>query len=188
MAAWFKYTEQELKDTVLSLYPRIIAYIKGMLGTDSSDIAEDLFYDVLTAFLEKKTPLQTDRVHAYLFRSVHNACLNHISRKSTARLSLPFSRINENFLERLYEIEFEEEGDDRQEAPDASVLLSFARELPPRTREVFIQSRIEGRKLKDIASDMGITVRAVQKHITISIKKFREAFPELNKNKMSGSA
>lgn len=37
--------------------------------------------------------------------------------------------------------------------------------LPPRTREIFLLHRLEGRKYREIAEDLGISQSAVEKHI-----------------------
>jgi len=41
--------------------------------------------------------------------------------------------------------------------------------LPPRTRSIFLQHRIEGMKYREIAADCGITVSAVEKHIAKAV-------------------
>ena len=183
LTTYFKYTEQEMHDLILDMYPRMTAYIRNMLGKRREDCAEDIFHDVLAAFLEKKAPIQEEKVQAYIFHCVRNACINFVSRKSTASLSVSFSELGSRAWESLCEAEFEEDGPedttgDIRNQSSLSDILDFASKLPPRTMEAFIKSRIEGKKLQTIADEMGISVRAVQKHITISIKKFRAQFPE----------
>ena len=38
-------------------------------------------------------------------------------------------------------------------------------QLSPRTREIFLMHRLEGRKYREIASELGISPSAVEKHI-----------------------
>lgn len=38
-------------------------------------------------------------------------------------------------------------------------------QLSPRTREIFLMHRVEGLKYREIASELGITVSAVEKHV-----------------------
>ena len=170
-----------MKDLILDMYPRMVSYIRNILGKGDTEMAEDIFYDVLTAFLEKKAEINADKVQGYVFHSIRNACINYLSRQSTERLSIPFSLMSRKSWESICDAEFET--DASKEIPDAGKpdireIMDFAYSLPPRTREAFLLTRIEGRSLKDTADAMGISVRAVQKHITISITRFRERFPE----------
>ena len=42
--------------------------------------------------------------------------------------------------------------------------------LPPRCREVFIMSRQEGKTNREISGQLGISEKAVEKHITKALK------------------
>ncbi len=50
--------------------------------------------------------------------------------------------------------------------------------LPPKCKEVFLLSRESGMKNKQIAETLGISVKAVEKHITKAIKQIRLALEE----------
>lgn len=41
--------------------------------------------------------------------------------------------------------------------------------LPPRTRQVFVMHKVEGMKLREIASALGITQSAVEKHVAKAV-------------------
>jgi RNA polymerase sigma-70 factor (ECF subfamily) len=57
------------------------------------------------------------------------------------------------------------EGKEQLHAATASLLS-----LPERTRTVFILRRLEGRKFHDIATHLGISVSAVEKHMVRAIQ------------------
>jgi RNA polymerase sigma factor (sigma-70 family) len=44
-------------------------------------------------------------------------------------------------------------------------VLAALESLGPRTREIFLLHRLDGLKYREIASQLGITVSAVEKHI-----------------------
>ena len=46
-------------------------------------------------------------------------------------------------------------------------------ELPGRCREVFVLSRIEGKKNQEIANELSISLKAVEAQITKALKTFR---------------
>lgn len=68
----FTYSEDEVRDLVLKIHPRIVPYINSLLSRGgrqcyASNNAEDIFYDVLCAFLDKRIEISSDKVPAYLF-------------------------------------------------------------------------------------------------------------------------
>jgi RNA polymerase sigma-70 factor (ECF subfamily) len=50
--------------------------------------------------------------------------------------------------------------------------------LPERCREVFILSRIEGLKNKEIAEKLGINIKNVERHLGRALQTFRKTFSE----------
>lgn len=45
--------------------------------------------------------------------------------------------------------------------------------LPEKCREIFIKSKIEGKKQKDIASEMNISLKTVENQMNIAYKKLK---------------
>jgi RNA polymerase sigma-70 factor (ECF subfamily) len=50
-----------------------------------------------------------------------------------------------------------------------------AKRLPPRCREVFELIFFKGKKTREVAMQLGVTLATVQTHKTIAIKKLRDA-------------
>ncbi|MFC3077672.1 RNA polymerase sigma factor [Phenylobacterium terrae] len=48
---------------------------------------------------------------------------------------------------------------------DLRLAVEALLELPPRTRTIFVLHRLEGRKTREIATQLGISVSAVEKHM-----------------------
>ena len=46
--------------------------------------------------------------------------------------------------------------------------------LPDRCREIFVLSKIEGKKQKEIAEELNVSVKTIESQITIAYKKLRE--------------
>ena len=46
--------------------------------------------------------------------------------------------------------------------------------LPERCREIFILSKLEGRKQKEIAEELNVSVKTIETQMTIAYKKLRE--------------
>ena len=48
--------------------------------------------------------------------------------------------------------------------------------LTPRSRQIFTMSRFEGLKNREIAAELGISVKVVEKHITKALSAFKAHF------------
>ena len=53
-------------------------------------------------------------------------------------------------------------------------------ELPPKCKEIIIMNKIQGIKYKDIADQLGISVKTVESQMRTAFTKIREAFKEDN--------
>ena len=61
-------------------------------------------------------------------------------------------------------------------AYDITDVLDFSNFLPERTRDIFYMSRIEGMTHSEIAEILGISTRAVEKHLQNSVQEYRRHF------------
>lgn len=55
-----------------------------------------------------------------------------------------------------------------------TILNNAILSLPERCREIFIKSKIEGKKQKEVALELNISVNTVETQIGIAYKKLRE--------------
>ena len=125
--------------------------------------AEDVVCELFASLMESKDPSDISR--NYLFISVKNRCLNQI------RSSQSDKRYQEYIAERLSEY---------FEAPDESVfmdvkeqIIKAIQDLPERYRQTFILSRFSGLSNKEIASQLGLSVRTVESYMTSALKILR---------------
>ena len=72
----------------------------------------------------------------------------------------------------------EERDPDRvlQAKESLSTVLAALRELPERTRTVFVLFRLENMKQREIADMLGISVRTVEQHVVRASVHLRDAF------------
>lgn len=181
----FTYSEDEVRDLVLKIHPRIVPYINSLLARDgrkrsASNNAEDIFYDVLCTFLDKRIEISSDKVPAYLFKAVRNKCYNIISRNKEENSAIRFDELPLSAREIIAAADFGDEsdipGEKVQQLPDITDVLDFSNFLPERTRDIFYMSRIEGMTHSEIAEILGISTRAVEKHLQNSVQEYRRHF------------
>ncbi len=153
-------------------YPQLLAYAGIFLDEDS---AKDIVQDLMVYLWEKSDQINIHTsLESYLFRAVYQRCLNAIKHK---RIKETYSQKKSAFQET--EIEFYD--------PDRNQVIKeiFSKELrkmlddaietlPPRCREVFIKSYIEGLHTTEIATALQITERTAETHIYTALKHLRD--------------
>lgn len=142
--------------------------------------AENIVQDVFTELWEKKEMLSMHiNLVAYLFTTVKNRCLNHLRHKTivqeTATLIqeeyLITLRMNLNSLEAFDQNLFSDQ--------DIEKLITRAlNSLSPKCREIFVMSKIEGKKQKQIAAELNISINTVETQTGIAYKKLRAELKE----------
>ena len=105
----------------------------------------------------------------------NNGCLNFLKHKAIAEGYNARELQLLNGSEALYNYDFLGSADeellyDELQRQIADVL----RRLPERSRQVFVMSRFEGLKNKEIAERLDISVKVVEKHVTKSLAMLRK--------------
>lgn len=129
--------------------------------------AENIVQDVFLLLWEKKEVLDVKvSLAAYLFSLVKNKCIDHL------RHSVVDEEYKKELKAKLYALEQLNYNASSEEDIE-EVLNNALAKLPPRCKEIFIKSRIEGKKYQEIAIDLNISVNTVENQISIALKKLR---------------
>lgn len=169
----FSYSDADVRSLVLRCYPRLHAFAMRMFGLTAQE-ADDVLQDTLFRLLNSRPRVQESKVEAFLFRSIKNACIN-LRTRSRRTISLDTMETDAAW-NLIAEVDMEGAEVAQRGQDDVLRLLEFAESFDPRTREIFQQSRIEGRTHEDIARELGISTRAVEKHLEKSVHRFRKEF------------
>lgn len=140
---------------------------------DTREEAEEIAQDVFVKFWEKCDSLSEDSsIKSYLYRSVHNSCLNTIKHE---KVKDGYRQHVIHVMESSYQNEFAEDD------PDALRKKIHAEidKLPPRCSEIFKLSRFEGLKYQEIADHLGISVKTVEVQMGKALKVLRESLHDL---------
>ena len=139
---------------------------------DAENITQDVFAD-----LYQKQVFKDGQINlvAYLFTSVKNKCIDHLRRKlleqkARERLQKEFDlslRMKFDSLD-AFDIDW------KSEQQITTLIENALNTLPERCREIFVKSKIEGKKQKEIAEELGISIKTVENQITIAYKKMKE--------------
>lgn len=139
-----------------------VAYRK----TGNKELAEEIVQNIYLDLWRKRQSLAVVNLRAYLFASVRYAVINYI------KSEIIQAKYRENKTQQ----------EEQQDIPSDHLVLVHDLEdainkgvslLPRKTQEVFRLSRLENQTVKEIARQLKISEKAVEYHITRSLKTMR---------------
>ena len=157
------------EDALKEIYSRYWkpCYLHAIRKVRSKETAEELVQNLFVGLWERKLDAPVVHLEAYLFSAIKYQIITYI-RKSMVR-------------ERLLHVAKQPEADPGSSEAETTLLLHELSEaietaivqLPEKTRVIFRLSRFEHRSNKEISQSMDISEKAVEYHITQSLKLLR---------------
>lgn len=151
-------------------YQRLVVFAhKYLEDLDSArDVVQDLFVDLYESRLGMS--IQTS-LKSYLYSAVRNRCLNKVKHEQVKQKHRNLSGREANVLDPGLE-----------ELMDAVELEAKVHEivssLPERCRQIYIMSRVDGKRNKEIAEELNLSIRTVETQISKALKSLKESlFP-----------
>lgn len=142
----------------------------------SEEEAENIAQDVFLEFYQKRDSLDFHiNIIAYLFTSVKNKCIDYLRRKlleqeAAAKMQEEFDLSFRMKFDSLEAFNLEGLSEDNIK----NIIEKALESLPERCREIFVMSKIEGKKQKEIVEDLDVSVKTIECQMTIAYKKLRE--------------
>ena len=168
---------QKSFELLFSIYfARLNDFARNVVRDDV--ISQDIVQDVFVKVWENKANIESLNLEAYLFRLVRNRCIDYIKHLKVLNNRMQEIQISANF-EELYRIDFI--GNEPYiliEQEFKTKIEKIVQSLPQRCREVFILSRMEGLKNKEIAQKLDINIKNVERHLSRALQSFRKNFTE----------
>jgi RNA polymerase sigma-70 factor (ECF subfamily) len=134
--------------------------------------AKDLVQELLIEIWEKRSLKNIEStVLSYLFQSIRYKCYRYIRNKNAEENKVAAWSF---FQEDTTKIESRIEKSELQQSIAAAI-----RTLPLQSSSIFTQVFIEGKKRKEVAADMGISINTVNVHIYTACKKLKEKLKKI---------
>lgn len=129
----------------------LLAFLRRLTG--DAHVAEDLLHDVMLKALTQSSPDQVPRnLTGWLYAVARNAAMDfHRARRPAEALQ-----------DDIPEPEPSESEDDKALIELANCLRSMAERLPPRYRDTVLATELDGRPLKTVAADQGLSLSAIK--------------------------
>lgn len=152
-------------------YAELLNYVRRRFRTP--ELAHDVVHDVCVRLLERPPPSEVRQPIAMLRRMVHDVSLDHWRAEQLRRQWL------ESCAE-LPESSSPWPGQERQLAAEQELALLVAtiRAMPLRRRQVFVLHKIHQLPQAEVAQRMGISIKAVEKHLRLAMQTCRQRLPQ----------
>lgn len=146
-------------------YSGLVVYANQFLNSTAN--AEDIVNDVFTSLWERRLIITPDfYLKGYLFTSVRNRCLNHIEHL----------RIRTEYQKHILE-----KGDIGGsltweyfvEAELSELIEKALDKLPAQRKKVFLMNRFENKTAVQIAKELQLSPRTIEKHIEKALQSLR---------------
>lgn len=169
-------SKKDLFDVLHKLHYPLLLQIVNQYVPKNED-AEEVLQDAFMKIWDNIDQIDVNNnVTGYLFRITRNTCLDFLrSKRHTLALQtnslqqknlLNFHALTNNTASAIIENEL------------IDLINASIEELPEKCRLVFIKSRFEGKMHKQISSDLDISTKTVENHITKAIRHLRKSLKD----------
>ncbi|MRX68512.1 RNA polymerase sigma-70 factor, ECF subfamily [Flavobacterium resistens] len=134
------------------------------------DEAENLAQEALLHLWQNRENIESiNGIQAFLFTYAKSKCLNLIRHN---KVKDKFKNDHLNYKQRELDIEVLNsiQFDTLELTELERIIQESISDLPAKTRAVFIKKRFENKKNAEIAEEMGVTLKAVEAHMTKALK------------------
>ncbi|OJV45257.1 MAG: RNA polymerase sigma-70 factor [Bacteroidales bacterium 36-12] len=152
-------------------YSRLVKFAKEFVVCQED--AENITQDVFLGIIEKNNMLScVENFNAYIYRSVKNKCIDFLKNKVVQQKYISDMQLDvylDNALSyNEYEYHIESE-----ESVEKNLFIAIDK-LPTKCKEIFLLSRYEGLKYREISERLGLSINTVDVQICIALKKLRK--------------
>ena len=158
----------ELFDDLFRQYSKPLFYYAAKFVDDEA--ARDIVQDVFAKLWSDQTITIRQSLNALLFTMVRNSCLQQLEKQKVRNKYFESAKLKLQEEELRF---YMEEKTSLLEQELENKLNEVLGNLPDRCRQVFTMSRFENKKNKEIAAELDISIKAVEKQITKALGTIR---------------
>lgn len=165
--------EDEFEEFLREQREGLLRFLMSRLSSeeDAQDAAQESLVR-LARYRDREPP---ESWRPLLFRIASNVAIDQQRRATTHRAAahVPYEQV-------LYAVPDSDPGPEEQLSRRQLIarMWEVVETLPPRCRDIYLLSRVEGLSQRSIAETYGISVKAVEKQMTRALSKLRRALGE----------
>ena len=148
-------------------YQRLVVFANKYLGDLESarDIVQEFYLHLFDS--RHSISIQTS-LKSYLYSGVRNRCLNHVKHEQVKEKHRNMSRSEAG----VYDPDLEEIMDALELEARVYEIVST---LPEKCRQIYIMSRVDGKRNREIATELNLSIRTVETQISKALKFLRDS-------------
>jgi RNA polymerase sigma-70 factor (ECF subfamily) len=168
-----KANKEDFSKAYVIYYPKLVRFSQTYVSSrqDAENIVQDVFlhlwehWDTIDSLIN---------MNAFLFMSVKNKCIDYLRKQTQSKQKEhSLSDLQEKELQlKLYSLQVLDESKLSREEIEA-VITDAINSLPERCREIFILSRLEGLRHKEIAERLNISTNTIEGQMTVALRKLK---------------
>jgi RNA polymerase sigma-70 factor (ECF subfamily) len=138
-------------------------------------VAEDIVQDTFFELWKRRDEIEFDEyIKSYLFKSVYNKSLNYLRNNKLKTISSIASADDAIFLDSYLQTMQSSQEENLIVKEILREITAVIDQLPPQCKKVFILSRRYEFKNREIAEQLDISLKSVEKHITKALSQIRD--------------
>ena len=160
-------TREEFKNIFDAYFTEIRNYLYYRSG--DQELATDVAQEAFIRLWEKNSELVVDNVKALLYKMAGDLLITQIRKQN----------VIQRYTGRYVEEQYSESPHDLMRYDE--LLKNYERaleNLPEKQRIVFLLSRMDGMKYSEIADNLGLSIKAVEKRMKFALQYLRNAIGE----------
>lgn len=158
-------------------YPKLIqialAFVPGIVA--AQEVVSDLFYKLIK---NPKTLQNVENFDNYIFLSVKNQSLTYLKKNKNRAI---FDSMNQEEDYILHDLKNPENSLLSDEL--FRLVEKVIRELPPKRKAIYQLVKEEGKKYKEVAAILDISVKTVELQMSLALKLMRKSVKEYQESK-----
>ena len=161
--------KKEFEILFRDIYPKLYYAAQQIVKDD--EMCRDFISDSFLQLWSRRSEIEPAKRAAFLYRIVHNKGIDYIRKESAKKKYI-------EFYSAVYGTSAEEiEGSWEESERRIQAMYLRIETLTPQTQKILKLCYFQGRKYREVAEELNISISAVRKHIVQALKTLRAALP-----------